>query len=174
MPVYPLSNIAVFDKPSPIEVKIQPGDMLYIPSCWFHKVLTLEDGTMNINYVMFNKNNPNISTFRHRQLFNLHKMFTTRMDTEVRSIYTGDCLCFLYGFVEMIPVYLVVLALYYGANYYNVVPVYLVVLIVICYLLWYSQRFTSGISKLIAVYLFIFTFCLSIYHYRVHHISSSY
>ena len=47
----PLSNIGVAPDPTnfDFEVDLVPGDLLYIPRFWFHKVRTLEDDSVNVN-----------------------------------------------------------------------------------------------------------------------------
>ena len=60
-------------------IKLNPYDMLYIPSYWFHKVITLEDNTINMNYTFFGIHNKKISSKRDRELYTLHNIFNTEM-----------------------------------------------------------------------------------------------
>jgi hypothetical protein len=62
-PVYPLSNIALgVEFKEKYLIKLKPLEMLYIPSYWFHKVITLEDNTINMNYTFFGNHNKKISS----------------------------------------------------------------------------------------------------------------
>jgi hypothetical protein len=91
LPVYPFTNIAwKYDFKETHVVEIEPGDMLFLPAYWFHKVLTLEDNTININYIMYNKNNKKIASKRDQELFALHNLFNTSMDKEIKSIYKNE------------------------------------------------------------------------------------
>jgi hypothetical protein len=56
IPVLPLSNISlktdIWDEQS-VFVEIGVSDMLYLPPYWFHKVITLEDNTLTVNYAFY-------------------------------------------------------------------------------------------------------------------------
>lgn len=52
-------------------IDLYPGDLLYIPSYWWHKVLTLED-SININYNFYVKDHK--LSERQKNIFSLHKI----------------------------------------------------------------------------------------------------
>lgn len=64
--------------------------MIYIPSFWFHKVLTMEDNSVNVNlnFHRLPKENPNQ---RNTDLILLHRLFATtlwRTDDATRCAYS--------------------------------------------------------------------------------------
>ena len=69
MEVLPLTNIAIFDKTDTDYVDIYKYDLLYIPSHWFHKVVTLEDNTFTINYIFYNEIQNKYATYRDINLY---------------------------------------------------------------------------------------------------------
>ena len=162
LPVYPLSNIVPpFNFPEAVKVEIHPGDMLYIPSCWFHKVLTLEDGTMNINYVMFNKHNRDIVSHRHTHLFSIHDLLDTAMDKEILALHPGKLVSFLYNMTEVFPLYLLLIFLYFVIRKYTSmswVRGYAVLILFLgCAMFgWRTlEKKASGITRILGFYLFI-------------------
>lgn len=126
---------------------IYPGDMLYLPAYWFHKVYTLEDA-VNINYSFYPKKRRESS--RATDLHNLHKMFKTllckkdimctldRPDTRVRA-------CFRALF-EIIPY----VFLFYVLCYF--VPMYIVIL-VFFFMVFLTNTAYFGMPLVFAVFL---------------------
>lgn len=73
--MFPLSNISINANPDDFNydyiIDLNPGDLLYIPSYWWHKVLTLED-SININYNFYVKDHK--LSERQKNIFSLHKI----------------------------------------------------------------------------------------------------
>jgi len=79
----PLSNIGIVPDPSGFkyEVDLTPGDALYIPRFWFHKVRTLEDDSVNVNanfYYMNRCDAPSVHQ-RNDDVLELHRFFRSYM-----------------------------------------------------------------------------------------------
>jgi hypothetical protein len=72
----PLSNISIIQDPHDYNydyiLDIYPGDLLYIPSYWWHKVITLEDDSININFNFYVKEHK--LSERQKNIFALHKL----------------------------------------------------------------------------------------------------
>ncbi len=78
LPVYPLSSIALpLGFRGKYKVRLDVGDMLYIPAYWFHKVVTVEDGATNINFTFFDKLQNKVG--RNRDMYALHTVLRTSM-----------------------------------------------------------------------------------------------
>jgi hypothetical protein len=161
-PVYPLSNVALtypFKETS--NVHLLPGDMLYIPAYWFHKVITIEDATMNMNYVFFNKNfDPSLARGRNGQIYTLHKALKTHMCTEdpICEIMGGHSYLAagLRGMIETLPcfiIYLIILLCLPHGSYFRL----LWTVIVITFLLYltfssYVDEIYFGIVRLVSFF----------------------
>lgn len=167
LPLYPLSNIALpidFKETSLVEIK--PGDMLYIPAYWFHKVITTEDNTMNINYVMYNKNNAKIASSRHQEIFMLHKLANTTMDKEILCVHdTSVQNAITRGFIETWYIFLIFILLFFLFLRINkkFTLIYIIVLIImsfICFGFRGLDGISSGISRLVGLYIFIYSMIL--------------
>lgn len=119
LPVYPLSNVAYhYDFAEDYYADIYPNDMLYIPAYWFHKVLTLEENTVNINYIFFNKLNHNIGSSRNVEIILLHKLFNT-------SLCETELICDILDY-EKNPKYRII-----SRGIYEMFPVYLLILLIL-------------------------------------------
>lgn len=176
LPVYPLSNIVWgIDFAEYIKVTISAGDMLFIPAYWFHKVITLEDGTLNMNYTFYNKHNSEIITKRDEDLYTLHRIFNSHMclddltgeicrvikvdDNIVRSLIRG-----MYETGVFYLVYCVIaLILLYTSKRLNIV-FNIAVVVFILFLIFYSkiEKATFGISRLVGIFLMIWLILLPI------------
>lgn len=67
---YPLSTIAYdIDFKEKYKVQLNKNDMLYIPSFWFHKVITLEDNTINLNYMFYGHHSKKLISPRDSDIF---------------------------------------------------------------------------------------------------------
>jgi len=166
-PVYPFTNIAwKYDFKETHLVEIEPGDMLFIPAYWFHKVVTLEDNTININYIMYNKNNKQIASKRDQELFALHNLFNTSMDKEIKSIYINQrqlVPSIARGIYEMLPFIALFVIIYYIAKKSKLnwlVYALLFVGLSIGIILYSSDSYevdTNGISRIIGFYILVLT-----------------
>ena len=164
LPVYPLSSIALpIDFKETIMVELNPGDMLYIPSYWFHKVITTQDNTQNINYVMYNKNNPRIASSRHQELFMLHKLAKTQMDKEILDIHnTPFHRALTRGFIETLPLFLLIIIIYFALIRYSIKLsfIFILLLIMTSFILFGSRivdTISSGMARLLGFYIFIYS-----------------
>lgn len=171
IPVYPLSSIALTMSEWDGEyIDIQQFDLLYIPSYWFHKVITLEDKTVTINHVFFHKNHNLYASHRDLYVYTLHDFFNTYMCTQKICKITKKkplFYCFLYGFYELSWVYLLLFAFFIGLYKYNVKFYNIGQMIIFIVSLYYyfdsNYDFVfSGVNKLYAFYLFVFIFLLNI------------
>lgn len=84
---YPYSGVSINSDPSDVyydKVIIKSGDLLFIPSFWYHKVLTLEDNSRNFNFTMhYLYQSPSL---RNKQLMIAHRMFNTIMYNNNKGI----------------------------------------------------------------------------------------
>jgi hypothetical protein len=73
--MFPISNISVNSNPDDYNydyiIDLLPGDFLYIPSYWWHKVLTLED-SINMNFNFYVKDHK--LSERQKNIYYLHKL----------------------------------------------------------------------------------------------------
>ena len=164
LPVYPLSNITMQpDMWDSNYIDAYPGDLVYIPSYWFHKVLTLEDNTFFINHNFLHKNNNLFATNRDLTLYTLHNIFNTEMCNNNEKVNIckltknkNKLYALIYGLYEFSWIYLILLLIYININkkqYFNYI---LLLLIIISLLHKQLNKNTSGIIKLYGVYLLIF------------------
>ena len=76
----PLTNISINNNPDDSNydyiIDLYPGDLLYIPSYWWHKVITLEDNSINFNFNFYCHNH--ILNDRQKNIFALHKLSGSR------------------------------------------------------------------------------------------------
>jgi hypothetical protein len=156
--VYPLSNIGYYHIDSKEEYKIilNPGEMLYIPAFWFHKVITLKDDTININYFFVNKY-PITNNRNHDNLL-LHKAFNTNMNKSNIIIVNNNHILrsLLYGFYETLPFFILFYILFLKFN-----KIKYILLVAGIYLILNKDlaTSTSGISELYGIY-FIFYYLI--------------
>lgn len=165
-PVYPFTNIAwKYDFKETHLVEIEPGDMLFIPAYWFHKVLTLENNTININYIMYNKKNKEIASKRDKDLFTLHNFFSTSMDPEIKSIYKNEPIYYAAGrgIYEMLPFIALFIIFYFISKKYKkswIIILSILLGFIAGMILYTNQSLevdTNGMSKIIGFYLLIVT-----------------
>lgn len=171
-PVYPLSNIAIhYNFKETIVYDLMPKDMLFIPAYWFHQVLTLEDNTINVNFTMFNKKNQLIAHPRNIELYVLHKFFDTNMckfpicDITKNPLYKG----IIRGLIEMIPIYIIIILLFYFLKKTVYRRIFLSILIILCFYLILNKKLvidTFGISYLYGFFVFIFCYPLLLLTYK--------
>ena len=167
--MFPLTNIVINDFKEKYMVEIEPGDMLFIPAYWFHKVLTLKDNTININYTLFDKKNRKHASSRDIQLFGLHNIFNTNMDKEILDIYKNEnkLTSLLRGFYEMSIYIVLFICIYLNIKKYNnnrIVNIFFVIGIMTGVYLYDDKQLSfnsCGISELYGVFL-LFIFCMLI------------
>jgi len=79
----PLSNIGVRKDPPDAQfaftVTLTPGDLLYIPKFWFHKVRTLEDDAVNVNLNFYETEKCKVVHQRNDDLLQLHRLVKSHM-----------------------------------------------------------------------------------------------
>ncbi len=163
----PVSNISIgHEKWNNNYVDIYPGDFLYIPAYWFHKVECLKDNTFTINHNFYHKSNNKFSTNRDLYLYTLHSFLSTNMCAN-NSIckYSKKNLpsALLFGFYEFAPFYLLLLFITVGAYKIkkSLAVNFLVLVGLVCLILSISPKLnqiTSGISKIYSFYIFIYIF----------------
>lgn len=158
-PVYSLSNIALdIEFNEKYLIKLNPSEMLYIPAYWFHKVITLEDNTINMNYTFYGSHNKQISSQRDRDLYTLHNIFNSRMCVAdstkiICDIYSLNGYVYpsaiLRGFYETIPFFVIFLVLFSINQILS-----FVYFSCICFILFYSRFniISSGITKIVSIF----------------------
>jgi dTDP-4-dehydrorhamnose 3,5-epimerase-like enzyme len=166
IPVYPLTNIAIdYNKWNSNHVDIEKYDLLYIPSYWFHKVITLKKNTVTINHLFYDKNNNLYASHRDLYLYTLHQYLNSNMCTtnKICNLTKKKPLfyCLLFGFYEVSSVY-IILSIIFLIIYKQNLQMYKILNIVsfigVLYLFKdkYINNVSSGITKLFSLYLFIF------------------
>lgn len=178
--LYPLSNIAVSDQyRSDTYVDMVPGDMLFLPRFWFHRVVTTMDNTYNVNYAFISKAE---IPFRDKYVYTLHKMCGSEMckfkDTPVCFGVKQDYFeSFMYGLFEMkwiIILYILTVSTLY--KYFNVdYMLYgLLFMFIVIFNSSYINKVSLGIINLNAMFLGFIT-CLMILRRKLYkfHISNS-
>lgn len=161
-PVYPITNIALhlnFKEYAVID--LLPNDLLYIPSYHFHKVLTLEENTLNINYTFFNINTKFIND-RNKSLYVFHKLIKSDMcDDPICDIIDKENFSIIDSFmnllVDMTSILFIFFIIYMliSDKYKNM---FLFISLLIFSLLTFSNYInisTYGILNIIALYLMI-------------------
>ncbi len=163
----PVSNISIgHEKWNDKYVDLYPGDMLYIPAYWFHKVECLQDNTFTVNHNFYHKSNNTFSTNRDIYLFTLHNFLSTNMcATNLICKYSKKNLlsALIFGFYEFTPIYL--LLLFFTVWIYKINKTlavnFLIILGLISLIFSMSPKLneiTSGISKIYSFYIFIYIF----------------
>jgi hypothetical protein len=115
---------------------------------------------------MFNKKNKSVVSLRQRSLFSIHKMLNTSIDREIKDLHDDNLWAFIYGFYEMLPIYITVIALYiWFSKFYPkiVVRIYLLILLIVAIGLFGYKSFeniASGITRVIGFYLLFLVFLL--------------
>jgi hypothetical protein len=177
LPVYPLSNIVwKYDFKETHVVEIEPGDMLFLPAYWFHKVLTLENQTININYMMYNKDNHKHASKRDKELFGLHNMFRTSMDKEILSVYQNEnpISCLARGFYEILLFIAIFVIIYTSARKYKqqwIIMLLLLIGLIGGLYLYFNNELssdTNGISHIIGFYILALTSFFFVYEWNQH------
>lgn len=74
MVCWPLSNVALWPGGGggAAAVRLRAGDTLYLPANWFHRVRTLADGSLNLNYAFFGLTPAAAVPRRQRELIAVH------------------------------------------------------------------------------------------------------
>lgn len=176
LPVYPLSNIALYDFKETHRVDIKAGDMLFLPAYWFHKVVTLTDDSININYIMYNKKNNKYASSRDKELFGLHNLFNTSMDQQILKLYKTENIfsCLARGLYEMFLFISIFLILYFiGKKTKQRWVIYSLLLLglIIGLYLYYNKELsidTNGITKIIGFYTLFIIALFFIYDWNEH------
>ncbi len=79
--MFPISNVSITSDPDDsfydYKIVLEPGDLLYIPSYWWHKVITTQDKTVNINF-NFYKYDYKIDETK-KNIFNCHRLTNTKL-----------------------------------------------------------------------------------------------
>lgn len=175
LPVYPFSNIAwKYNFKETHVVEIEPGDMLFLPAYWFHKVLTLENQTININYIMYNKQNHQFASKRDRELFGLHNLFKTTMDPEILSLYQNEhpVSYITRGVYEMLPFFMILIVMYFIARKYNQLWFMVLILslsLIVGFYLYLNSSLgvdTNGITIIMGFYLIALTLLFIVYEWN--------
>jgi hypothetical protein len=77
--VFPMTNIGILPHMSSHTVSVvtlRPGELLYIPSCWFHAVLTVKE-SININMGFFHKDAAKLINKRDNDLIYINRALNT-------------------------------------------------------------------------------------------------
>lgn len=164
-PVYPLSNIAYdIEFKEKYLIKLNPHEMLYIPSYWFHKVITLEDNTINMNYTFYGNHNKKISSKRDQELYTLHNIFNSYMcipssTKNICDMYSNKYYIYsssIYrGFYETIPLFIIFLILQY------IHPIFSYLYILCIFYILINNHYniiTSGITKIVCIFTLLWIF----------------
>jgi len=124
--MFPLSNLSLVqdldDSNYDYILDVNPGDFLYIPSYWWHKVFTLEDDSININFNFYNKDHK--LSEKQKNILALHRLSGSSWwhedhihkfaNLDTVTIYTMINLLITEG----LPILLLALFLgYYSSNY---------------------------------------------------------
>jgi hypothetical protein len=163
---YPLSAVAINMYAKGTHVyKLFPGDMLYIPSFWFHRVITMEDNTKNVNFSFYYT--PRKISTRDCHIYKLHQALDTKMcrTYEICNIQrfcmgTNDHPSIVYGFMEMDLVYLLMILCLWIAHIIGYGNVMLTIwALVSLYFMTISNidHYTVGIFKIMGFFMLIFT-----------------
>jgi hypothetical protein len=164
IPTLPFANFAVpYDFTESSVVDVSEGDTLIVPTCWFHKVLTLEDHTTSINYLVYFKTPKSLST-RHTELYALHNIFNTYIDQEVLQIYKNknkDVIKpLLRGVYEASPILLIFIIIYITSLRYKKLQLLFIPTLILGIVLFSYKKFdhiSSGILKLLGFYIILFS-----------------
>ena len=173
-PVYPFTNVSIhYDFKEKYNVEIGPGDMLFLPAYWFHKVITLENNSLNINYALFNKHNNQFAPKRDQELYGLHNLFNTTMDPEILSLYKHVPLekCILRGSIEMFHLVVLLCIVFAIAKLYKkvwIMPIVYYVLFMVGVYIYTNKNLdydTCGMSKLYGIFTIYITIVFSILYF---------
>ena len=75
---FPFTNITILEtNKKEYRYILEPGDLLLIPRFWFHKVISLKNDTITINFCI--TNNYNNIPKNLKMIYNLHNFFETQM-----------------------------------------------------------------------------------------------
>lgn len=151
LPVYPLSSVAL---PVPFgftyHVRLFAGDMLYIPSYWFHRVVTLDDTSSNVNFTFWHVTNSPIG--RNTDLYILHRLLRTSMCDQPICRMTSRpgrlSHAFVVGLFETFPIFLLYLSTY-RLPWCNYAWCFLLLVLIF---VPHVQRTTFGTSRLVGIF----------------------
>jgi hypothetical protein len=171
IPVYPLSSVGIRYINWECEyVDIEKYDFLFIPAFWFHEVLTLEDNTFTINHRFFIKKNNIFATNRDTYLYNLHKYLNTTMcKYNIICNITNDksfLSSFLYGLYDISIIFILLLIIFlflYKTNIiiFKILTGILFLLTIYLFTNNNIDNISSGISKLLSLYMFVLLIIIS-------------
>lgn len=78
---FPFTNITILETHNKTyEYILEPGDLLLIPRFWFHKVITLKNETITMNFCL--TNNHDTVPINLKMLYNVHNYFNTIMSKQ--------------------------------------------------------------------------------------------
>lgn len=78
---FPFTNITILETQNKTyEYILEPGDLLLIPRFWFHKVISLKNETITMNFCL--TNNHDTIPINIKMLYNVHNFFNTVMSKE--------------------------------------------------------------------------------------------
>jgi hypothetical protein len=178
-PVYPFIDVVPplpYSLKETYKVRLTEGDMLYIPAFWFHKVITLEDNTKNLNYIFFNKHlyNLPIDLTRHFELYALHKATRSRMCKQ----YICDIMdhkpksfirLLLRGLYEAFPfaaIYLVIMML---VPKHRILSTIIVIAILLFFIFSsYLEIIGVGLSRLVGTFTILWIFIFYVGYFFLH------
>lgn len=179
LPVYPFSSTSWYNVKETHMIDLESGDLLYLPAFWFHKESTLADDTI-LHYSMFTKKNPSMASIRDQELFGLHTLFNTSMNSHIKDIYRTHehrphmIASIGRGIYEMIPFLAIFIIVYYLATTYKIpylIPVLLVSGVVIglyMYLNDDEEKKTNGMTRIVGFYVLVITSIFSIIEWNEH------
>ena len=167
----PLSNISLIKNLDDCNydyiLDVNPGDLLYIPSYWWHKVLTLENESININFNFYCRNHK--LNERQKNIYTLHKLTKSRLNNDNIYNFANLDTVTIYSMVKLFIkecniLILLILYLGYFCSNYNIYNIIFILLILILIFIKLNIK-TYGYSIMIIYYnmpIFIFGYILGI------------
>lgn len=176
--VFPFTNTVYLPKiwNTPY-VTIYERDFLYIPSYWFHQVITEQDNTFTINYCFYHKNNNDYSTLRDRSLYTLHNLLSTSMCKfnicNISKLKNENILiALLNGLYEISIFFLLfsIIIIYLYKLNKNLYKYFIIILTILNIFLFFDQKLdniTYGVIKLFSFYFLIYIVIIHILIYTL-------
>lgn len=178
LPMYPLSNLSLDSNPDDIFydyiIDLEPGDLLYIPSYWWHKVITLENDTININFNFYSYNHK--LSERQKNIFASHKLSGSIMWSEdpinkVVNLDNHSILTTLQWVLSECYMFILLSLIlgYYISNYSKKYIILSVIILLIIKESSYLNTISYGYIKMILYFLipvFIFGYTLGLYTHQ--------
>jgi hypothetical protein len=170
----PLSNLSLIKNPNDSNydyiIDVNIGDLLYIPSYWWHKVLTLENESININFNFYCCNHK--LSERQKNIYALHKLTNSSFTNDnIYKFINLDTVSF-YSLIKLFIkecniLILLILYLGYFCSDYNIINIIFILFILNLISKCIKLDFKSyGYSTMIIHYfipIFIFSYMLGKY-----------